>query len=154
MLKRILLAILGIIFVGSLAGFAYYYVQYKKLKEDPAIQARKQTESVLKDLAQDMILPNEPNPMIATVTDKTKLKDDAFFKMAENGDIIVVFPTDLRAVLYRPSTKQIVNIAPVSPDNSAQTTPVTKSAPTVDTTSASSTSDTPVTTKTTKTTKK
>jgi hypothetical protein len=62
-----------------------------------------------------MVVPDEESPIIATVSDKDQLQGQPFFENAENGDQVVIFPSSMRAVLYRPSTRQVVDVAPLSP---------------------------------------
>jgi hypothetical protein len=61
-----------------------------------------------------MELPVGETPTVATISDKEKLKDQPFFKMAENGDILFAYTTAMQAILYRPSTNKIINVAPIT----------------------------------------
>jgi hypothetical protein len=58
-------------------------------------------------------VPSNETPVISTIADKSKI-NQAFLSEAENGDKIVIYPKARKAVLYRPSTKRIVAIAPVA----------------------------------------
>lgn len=60
-------------------------------------------------------------PQIATVSDKTKLASQAFFRNAQNGDKVLIYKDE--AILYRPSTNKLIAVAPVA----LQPTPVTQS---------------------------
>jgi hypothetical protein len=59
-----------------------------------------------------MVLPDE-QPTLASVTDKSKLSDQPFFQKAENGDKILIFVQSRKAILYRPSIKKIIDVAPI-----------------------------------------
>jgi len=61
-----------------------------------------------------MELPKEEVPTIATISDKEKLKGQVFFDAAENGDILFAYTTAMKAILYRPSTNKIINVAPIT----------------------------------------
>jgi hypothetical protein len=58
-------------------------------------------------------LPNE-QPTLATVTDKNKLEKQPFFEKAENGDKVLIYLSSRKALLYRPSTKKIVDFGTVN----------------------------------------
>ena len=49
-------------------------------------------------------------PQTSKVTDLSKLQAQNFFRRAAVGDDIVVYKENGMIVLYRPSTKQIVNL--------------------------------------------
>lgn len=75
---------------------------------------QQQNASILEEIAAVYALPDDEAPTIATVQDITKLTDQPFFEGAENGDILVVFDASSQALLYRPSTKQLVKVGPIS----------------------------------------
>jgi hypothetical protein len=60
------------------------------------------------------VLPEE-EPVLFTVNDAVLLKSQqAFFKDAENGDVLLVFQTSGKALIYRESSDKIINAGPVS----------------------------------------
>ncbi len=79
---------------------------------------QEQNASILDAIAEVYAVPDNETPTIATVQDVSKLKDQPFFNGAQNGDILVVFSESSQAVLYRPETKQLVKVGPIS--NAAQ----------------------------------
>jgi SHS2 domain-containing protein len=100
-----IIVILGLI--GS-TGFFYNKSQDYKAK-DPAILTKKIKEK----LGALQKLPDE-TPSVATVEDKEKLKEQAFFKDANNGDRLVVFQAAKQAFLYRESENKIINSGPIA----------------------------------------
>ncbi len=60
-----------------------------------------------------MVLPDDEEPAIALVSDVERLQDQVFFKNAHNGDIVLVYNGAKKAILYRPSTKKVVETAPI-----------------------------------------
>jgi hypothetical protein len=69
-------------------------------------------QKTIDELAKLMVLPDE-TPSIATVLDKTKLADQPFFARAENDDKLILYTQAGKAILYRPTTKQIVEVMPL-----------------------------------------
>lgn len=106
--------LLTLLFIVLSTGLIYFFVQYKKLSKSPAEVAKEKTTAVIKQISALAVVPSDPNAVLANVTDVTKLKDQAFFADAQNGDEIVIFPSAMRAVLYRPSINKIINIGPLS----------------------------------------
>jgi len=64
-------------------------------------------------------LPQGETPTLATVTDASKVRSQAFFKDSQNGDKVLLYSKAGQAILYRPSTKKIITVAPVNLNDSA-----------------------------------
>lgn len=103
-----------VLVIALAAACLYFFIQYRRVAADPAYEARIEAERISKELAKVMVLPDDSLPVVATVSDREALQDQSFFRYAENGDRVVIFPGSMRAVLYRPSTKQVVDMAPLS----------------------------------------
>lgn len=95
---------------------SYLYVQNertKKLLANPQEAAKEQSKSIIDKVARIIDVPNE-DPQIATVSDSNKLKNQPFFAKAENGDKVLIYSNTGRAILYRPSTNKIIEVAPIN----------------------------------------
>ena len=113
-----------IVIAGLVGTTAYYYKQYKKIKNNPQVVSQEETQAVVAEVGKLMELPNE-TPSIATVQDKDKLKDQNFFQKAQNGDKVLIYTNAKQAILFRPSAKKIIEVAPLllpGNDNNAGTT--------------------------------
>lgn len=103
-----------------LAGFglsAYLYGQMQALKNDPKTlqQAQVNKTNAIKDKVAKLItVPADETPILATVDDKEKLKDQPFFKDANNGDYILMFAQSKKAIIYRDSENKIINAGPIA----------------------------------------
>lgn len=97
----------AIVIVGA-GAFGYY--QYL-LSQNPAFIYAKKLKSMTDIVSQQMSLPTDEQPVVATVTDISKLPKEAFFKNAQNGDKILMYKKDKEAILYRPSTGQVITYA-------------------------------------------
>lgn len=100
--------------VAALAFF--FYSQYSKTKEllNQKDAAVKEAKSLVEEVAKLAVLPSKEQPTIATVQDKTKLKNQTFFAQAENGDKVLIYTAAKKAILYRPSVKRIVEFGPIN----------------------------------------
>jgi hypothetical protein len=133
------IAILVLLVVAIGVGGGLGYKKYTALREEdqrlsnPQAAAEDEANRIKDEVAQLIELPNE-KPTVATVVDVEKLKSQAFFANAQNGDRVLLFAQSKKAVLYRPGTKKIVEVAPINiGDNGvagANTTTPTPVAPT------------------------
>jgi hypothetical protein len=59
-------------------------------------------------------LPSGQTPSLVTVSDAQKLAgENSFFKNAKNGDVVLLYVSpdkSVRAILYRPSTKKVIEV--------------------------------------------
>lgn len=129
--KRVLIISLIALVLIAVGGYlAYSRNQINKLKQEnsrlqnPQEASKAEAEELKKEVSKLIELPTDESPTIATVVDASKLKEQAFFANAENGDRVLLFPKAKKAVLYRPSTKKIIEVAPINlGDGSDSTNP-------------------------------
>lgn len=104
-----------VIFSGA-GGTYYYYTKYQEVNaklNNPEKTAQDEVASLVREIGIIMELPADEQPTVATVLDKDKLKDQGFFVRAENGDKVVIYSKARKAILYRPSAKKIIEVAPI-----------------------------------------
>ena len=113
-LKSILLVIF---FASTLIPLGFLYSEYSKkdielknLKSNPQDKNTK----IMEDIGRLIKLPEGESPTIATVTDREKLSNQAFFTKAKNGDIVVIYGIAKKAILYDPVSKKIIDVAPLT----------------------------------------
>ncbi|NTW46395.1 MAG: hypothetical protein HGB18_05125 [Candidatus Moranbacteria bacterium] len=109
----IMLWVAGSVFLLSALGAAAYYYRAYRHATDVKSPVN-ETEQLVIRLSRFMELPSEETPTLATVTDKTKLAGQDFFTNAENGDKVLIYQVAGKAILFRPSSGKIVNVAPVN----------------------------------------
>lgn len=113
--KLILIAVLLVLIAA--APSYYFYSQYQKAQEtlkNPEKLTQEETKKLVEKVGKLIELPKGEEPTIATIQDKNKLKDQPFFAKAENGDKVLIFSKSQKAILYRPSTNKIIEVAPVN----------------------------------------
>lgn len=103
--------VLTILFLISASIAGYFYYQYRH--SSPVVDA-KEIEDLSQEIGKFMMLPENETPTLATVTDREKLAEQPFFQKAENGDKVLIFSQNGRAILYRPSQKKIVDVTSVN----------------------------------------
>lgn len=113
------IAVIVLLVVAVGVGGGLGYKKYTALREEnqrlsnPQAAAEDEANRIKNEVAQLIELPNE-KPTVATVVDVEKLKSQAFFANAQNGDRVLLFAQAKKAVLYRPGTKKIVEVAPIN----------------------------------------
>lgn len=130
---KLLPIILLLVFL-AVGAAGYFFFQYRKtqselelLRANPA-EAQKMTQEDTKKLISAvgklMELPTDEEPQVVTVADVSKLQDQPFFAHAKNGDKVLIYTKNKKAILYDPTSKKIVDVAPVSSgSDSAQIAP-------------------------------
>jgi hypothetical protein len=101
--------IVALLVVVSLFLFSQYRTAQRKLH--PAAENAKQIVNLTERIGKIAVLPNGETPQIYTVGHASRLSGQAFFANAKDGDKVLVYQRSNKAILYRPSTNQIVNIS-------------------------------------------
>lgn len=124
---------IGIGIALVIAGFGVFgYFQYTKVTSELSALRMSTTNTqaavaevtqLTEEVGKLMLLPQE-NPTVATVTDTEKLRNQPFFTNAQNGDKVLIYNNAKKAILYRPSAKKIIDVAPINIGNKdAEATP-------------------------------
>lgn len=91
----------------------YFFVQYQSLKKDPDKVTKSENKALVESVAKIYNLPQDEEPTIATINDRDKLQDQAFFANAQNGDKILIYTKAQKAVIYRPKQNIVINSGPI-----------------------------------------
>ena len=108
-LRSILAALL--VFLALAAIFYFAAFQFLKIKNDSNAISQKEIKAITERIGKFMELPENEIPTLATVSDREKLKGQQFFLNAKNGDKVLVYPKAQKAILYRPSSGKIIEVA-------------------------------------------
>jgi hypothetical protein len=110
--------VLGMLFLIAAGIAGYFYYQYRQSAQ---VADAKEIETLSQEIGKFMLLPDNETPTLATVTDREKLAEQPFFQKAENGDKVLIFSQNGRAILYRPSQKKIVDVTTVNVNQTTAT---------------------------------
>ena len=114
---KMIFAASAILIIFLLASTVYSQYKLHKLAAEEkgaftASSTPKTGDEVIAALSRHILLPTG-TPQIAEVQDASRLKDtQAFFKDAQNGDIVVVYATTI--FIYRPSADIVVAAGDIS----------------------------------------
>ena len=120
----LVVAAVGLALVGLVSTFVFYQ-KYQDVKSDPSSAQKAQnsaeTKRVLDKLKQVLRVDETEAPTVARVEDPAKLQkaNAEFYKNVQKGDYLVIFPK--RAIIYRESNNQLINIAPIINTNGTTT---------------------------------
>jgi len=120
MQKKLLLPIIIILVILAGIGIGFAVKSQKEitdLKNKLLSQTKignAEVDQIVKEVGNLMVLPKDETPTIATITDVEKLKGQAFYEKAKNGDKVLIYMKAKKAILYDPIAKKIVDIAPVN----------------------------------------
>ena len=107
-----------VLLVLVLTGGGYFYFQAQKSNKETSINnpqtAQEEAKKIVAEVGKLIDLPTGEDPTIATVTDITKLKDQPFFAKAKNGDKVLIYTNAKKAILYDPTQKKVIDIAPIN----------------------------------------
>lgn len=118
-LKTIWLGLLMAVLVGAAGLAVFFYGQWQRVRNNPLQaqeeKAQREIAEVMESVGKLMVLPEGETPTLVVIDDKENIaKDQEFFKWAENGDQMLVYRQAKKAILYRPKSNKIVNVAPIS----------------------------------------
>lgn len=106
-----------VVLIAGVAGTMYYKNRADKVEANPEVVRQEknqaETDRVLTALKSAILITETEAPTVARVEDPEKLKasNATFYKDIQQGDYLIIFPK--RAIVYRESVDQIINIAPI-----------------------------------------
>ena len=125
-LRLAIVAVVVGLFVSAAGGAGYFYRAYQKtLAEKNSLlsksgenkDAASEIETLVEAVSKLIELPTGETPTLATVSDKTKLEGQSFFKRAENGDKVLIYTNAGKAILYRPTLGKVIDMAAINTAN-------------------------------------
>lgn len=119
---KILISLLVIFFIASAVFAGYYYKKVKDLTKNESALKDTQLKEVIEKVGKLVVLPQNEQPTLATVSDPSQLQNQPFFKSAKKGDQVLVYINARRAILYDPVANKIIDIAPLNVNNPVDTT--------------------------------
>lgn len=129
--RRLAWAFVWIIILAACGIGGYFYKNHRTVEA-----AQSPDQALIQAVAKRALLPTDETPSISTVVDASQV-NQPFLEGAKNGDKVLLFFQAGKAIVYRPSTGQIVNMGSLQ-----QPEPqvfVRKGSPTADTSKIAST---------------
>lgn len=115
-LAKLLMFIFILLFIISVSINLYYYFDTQKrrtlvVKPELVLQSDDEQEAPQK-VQKLMRLPQDENPQIFTISGNTP-RNQPLIKDAKNGDILLLYIKNQKAILYDPKKNQILKVGPL-----------------------------------------
>jgi flagellar basal body-associated protein FliL len=108
----IALIVIAVIAVGT---SIFFYGKYQKSQNSAQVQQKK----IVADISKSIELPSS-TPTIVTVADKSKLSNKALAARVENKDMLLIYGSSKRIIIYRPSTQKVIDMLSFANPTEAQ----------------------------------
>lgn len=106
---------LVILIIVSLSFFTFYF--YKKSSSINNINTTELSTSeinkVIKKVQAMVVVPEEEIPSVAMVTDPTLLSAQSFFASAKKGDVVLLYGSLGKVILFDSQIGKIIDMAPI-----------------------------------------
>jgi uncharacterized protein YpmB len=106
--SKLTFSIMLVLVLALVLTSGYLFMQNKKLKTN-----NNEAADLKAKVSKIIDLPSE-NPVVGTVEDKDKFKDQPFFNGVENGDKLLIFTEAKKAVIYREKDNKLINVGPLA----------------------------------------
>ncbi len=112
-MKRIIVIAL---LIAAASPSVYFYQKYRAVQSQMAKGAavNQNVKEIIAAVGKLIVVPQDEDPTVATVADKSKLAGQPFFANAENGDRVLMYIRERKAILYRPSVNKIIDVGPIA----------------------------------------
>lgn len=112
--KPIIAAIAAIAILALGSSVLFYVSSANNAKSALGVTTPSDIKKIVSNVAELVNLPISESPsQIANITDTAKLGGNPFFANAAKGDVVLIYPKNQEAILYRPSTNRVVAIGPL-----------------------------------------
>ncbi|HEX6462184.1 MAG TPA: hypothetical protein VFZ58_02820 [Candidatus Saccharimonadales bacterium] len=118
--NRFMYVALIIIVLLAIGTAGFFAKKYFDLRANPGQAAEEETARLTNAVGKLYELPKDETPIIGKVQDKEKLKDQPFFKNAENSDDILIYQKAKVAIIYRAKENKLINVGPIAIDAAQQ----------------------------------
>ena len=78
------------------------------------------TAALLEKIGTHIMLPSNETPQVIPITNIEQFKNQPFFRHAKNGDVLLLYTQNKKAILYNPEEDKIIDTAPIG-ETSEQT---------------------------------
>jgi len=111
-----------IAFIIGLLPSIFFYHQAQTAQQNsthPVAANLQSTNDIVNAVSRHIVLPSGEQPTVATVSDASKVHNQAFFEHAANSDKVLIYAQAKKAYLYRPSIDRVIEVAPLAPNTTA-----------------------------------
>lgn len=121
--QKVIYRVVILIAVVAVVFGAYFFYQWRLIKQNPQAVVQQEVNDLVAKVSRLIVLPTSEVPTVATVSDLTALKDQAFFVNAQKGDKVLIYAQAKKAILYSVSLNKIIDVAPLNIGTQTAVTP-------------------------------
>jgi hypothetical protein len=122
------LLMLGVVILLIAVGLAtrsnlqarQFQKQLEELKQTQPQAQPQEVQQLVAEVSRLTVLPEGEQPTVATISNEEELRSTPFFAAAQKGDKVLIYVKARKAVLYRPDTQKIIEIATLNLDAADQ----------------------------------
>jgi hypothetical protein len=111
---NILSTVIFLVIIISVGSAVFFYFKAEKAQVGSPAAVASEIQKIVKEVGKLILLPTDETPTVATVQDPAKLRGQAFFANAKAGDKVLIYTKAEKAILYNPSAKIIIEVAPLN----------------------------------------
>lgn len=109
----VIAAIIGLIII-ALAIFSAISFFAKGDSSNPSGLSDRETKELISSVKAHLNLPANEEPIVGKITDaNTLIAQQAFYQGIKNGDFLLIFPQNRKAVLYNAQDDILINVGPM-----------------------------------------
>lgn len=116
---------LGILAVLLIVGAVYYASSrdtFEPSNGDTQELSQEEIAALVVRVGKLIQLPANEDPLVATIVDVESLvATQPFYSGAQNGDMLLIYSSASKAIIYSPSRNMLVNVGPIVIDDAQQT---------------------------------
>lgn len=107
---------LVVLIIAVCVGAYFYLTREEPILAEPQTpeEAEEQALSIIERVGKHIVLPEDEEPTIATVSDPSKLQEQTFFANAKVGDVVLIYAGARKAYLYDPTIDKLLEVAPIA----------------------------------------
>lgn len=108
--------VLALVCVVAIAGLASTFLLWQKLEKVTVSPPDSDAEisALVEEVGKYLLLPQNETPTLITVENLEQVKGQPFFTNALIGDKVLIYKQNAKAVMWRPATKKIIEVAPIN----------------------------------------
>lgn len=105
--------LIALLLVAGGGGGFFVYSNYLSKPDPNTPLTAQQSQKLIEQVGKLIELPTNEEPILATVSDTSRLPSEPFYQNAQNGDRVLVFKNSKMAILFRPSANKIIRVGTV-----------------------------------------
>lgn len=123
-----LIIVIIVVIIIAVLGFFYFSDSTAPTVDvglgEEAQLDEEEIETLVDAVRRHIVLPEDEEPLVATIVNVDELiAEQAFYQGAQNGDVLIIYGSVAKALIYNPREDRLVNVGPVEVQQDAPSIP-------------------------------